>query len=191
MPKRCIGVCVRNCSRRADGIFLLASVLMTPGAMQFAVMPRRPYSAAMAFVKAATPPLVPAYAVIPASPVVPVMDVMLIMRPYSFFSMCGRACLHRLYGTIKFACIMFCKKFGSERRNRRPSTRLALFTTMSRRPNCFMVSWINDFVASAAVRSSGMHNGVGALLSLLINFSRNAVNFSWLRPVMTTCAPRL
>ncbi len=109
VPKRCIGVCVRSCSRRAAGIFFAASVFITPGAMQFAVIPRRPYSAAMDFVNAATPPLVPAYAVIPASPVVPVMDVMLMMRPYSFFSMCGSACRHKLYGTMKFACTIFCK----------------------------------------------------------------------------------
>ena len=102
LPKRRIGFWSRNSLRRCAGIAWVTSVSITPGAIQFAVMPRRPYSAAIDLVNAAMPPLLPAYADIAASPVAPAIDVILIIRPYLLRNIWGRASLQRLYGTIMF-----------------------------------------------------------------------------------------
>ena len=153
VPNRRAGVEFNNSWRVFSGIFFAASVFITPGAIQFAVMPRLPYSAASDFVKDAKAPLVAAYAVVPASPNTPAIDVRFMIRPNSFFSMYGRALLLRLYGTIKFTIVMFCRYVMSDRINKRESNRAALFITMSMRPNFFAVSRARFFVASIAVRS--------------------------------------
>lgn len=181
----------RNSLRRCVGIVCEISVSIIPGAIQFAVMPRRPYSAAIAFVNAAIPPLLPAYADIAASPIAPAIDVMLIMRPYLLRSMWGRASLLKLYGTIILRCIIFCKKTGSDFKNMRISARPALFINTSMRLKFFCVSCISVSSASIAVRSNGIHSGSRPFFGSACNASRIANNFSWLRPVRTVCAPRL
>ena len=177
--------------RSAVNIFV-ASVSTMPGAMQFAVKnPRRPYSAAIDFVADTNAPLEAAYADIDASPVVPAIDVMLIIRPYLLRPIIGSDNLHRLYGTVKFTCIMCCMYVGSVFTTIFPSTIPALLINMSMRsPNFWVIVSISVCSACVAVKSNGIVNGFGAALGLdAISFSDSVFSLSWLRPVKTTCAP--
>ena len=105
LPYRRSGIARFISTWRASGILVTASVSMVPGATQFTVMLRRPYSTAIDFDAAASAPLDAAYADRPASPLWPAMDVILIMRPYLFFSICGSAACIIKYGVVKFMCI--------------------------------------------------------------------------------------
>ena len=136
LPKRRIGmVCLKYAVRSGESAFV-ASVSIRPGEMQFAVIkPRRPYSAVIDFVADTSAPFDAAYADMAASPVVSAMDVMLIILPYLFLSIWGRASLASWYGTSKFTCIMCCKCSGVVSASIFMSIIPALFIKMSMRLN--------------------------------------------------------
>ena len=152
-------------------IFFVTSVSIIPGATQFAVIPRRPYSVAIDFVADAKAHLDAAYADIPASPMYPAMDVIDIIRPYLLRTMCGTAARDRLYGTVKFTCIILLRYWLSDFSNIHPSTMPALFTNMSNFPHVSITCFINVYSASIAVKSSGMQIGFGAFWLVATNLS--------------------
>lgn len=134
LPNLRDGICWRIVSRTLGSIFLIVSVSIMPGAIQFAVMPRRPYSVAIDFVADANAPLDAAYPDMPASPIYPAIDVIEMMRPYLFFNICGTAARIRLYGTVKLTCIIVFMYVESDFNNIHPLTMPALLTKMSSRP---------------------------------------------------------
>lgn len=165
---------------------------MIPGAMQLAVIkPRRPYSVAIDLVADANAPLEAAYADMEESPVVPAIDVMLIIRPYLFMLIIGNENLHKLYGIVKFVCIICCRYTGSVLAINRPSTIPALLINMSMRLlKCLTTVLINILSAFGVVKSNGTLKGEGEFLDFdEVNSFVKAFNLSELRPVKTTCAP--
>ena len=64
-----------------SGARFSSGVSIGPGAIAFAVIPKRPFSRAIVFVKAITPPFAAEYTAEPFEPTRPASEAMLTIRP--------------------------------------------------------------------------------------------------------------